>query len=160
VGHFNLEVIRAETGTDMTMVPYKGASPAMTALLGGHVEAGILSTGLVVSHIQAGKLRALLISQKLPEFPNVPLLKDLGYKRDIVSVRNAFYAPVGLPDSVKKILIPALEKTMQSTETIHTIRQLGASVDYVPAAEFKKMMAEEYGMVKQLLKTSGASEKK
>jgi len=159
VGHFNLEVIRAETGTDMTMVPYKGASPAMTALLGGHVEAGILSTGLVVSHIQAGKLRALLISQKLPEFPNVPTLKDLGYKRDIVSVRNAFYAPVGLPDSVKKILLPALEKTIQSTETVHTIRQLGAFVDYVPAMEFKKMMTEEYGMVKQLLKTSGASQK-
>jgi tripartite-type tricarboxylate transporter receptor subunit TctC len=60
---------------------------------------------------------------------------------------------------VKKILMPALEKTIQSTEVVHTIRQLGASVDYVPALEFKKMMAEEYAMVKQLLKTSGASEK-
>lgn len=159
VGHFNLEVIRAETGTDMTMVPYKGASPAMTALLGGHVEAGILSTGLVISQMQAGKLRALLISQKLPEFPNVPTLRDLGYKKDIVSVRNAFYAPVGLPDSVKKILIPALEKTIQSAGTVHTIHQIGASLDYVPAPEYKKMMTEEYGMVKQLLRSSGASGK-
>jgi tripartite-type tricarboxylate transporter receptor subunit TctC len=159
VGHFNMEIIRTETRTEITMVPYKGASPAMTALLGGHVEAGILSTGLVVPHIKAGKLRALLISQKLPEFPNVPTLKELGYKKDIVSVRNAFYAPLGLPDSVKIVLIPAIEKSTKSEEVINIVHQLSSFVDYVPAAEFKKMMAEEYGMVRQLLKTSGASEK-
>ncbi len=159
VGHFNMEIIRTETRTEITMVPYKGASPAMTALLGGHVEAGILSTGLVVPHIKAGKLRALLISQKLLEFPNVPTLKELGYKKDIVSVRNAFYAPLGLPDSVKIVLIPAIEKSTKSEEVINIVHQLSSFVDYVPAAEFKKMMAEEYGMVRQLLKTSGASEK-
>jgi tripartite-type tricarboxylate transporter receptor subunit TctC len=159
VGHFNMEIIRTETRTEITMVPYKGASPAMTALLGGHVEAGILSTGLVVPHIKAGKLRALLISQKLLEFPNVPTLKELGYKRDIVSVRNAFYAPPGLPDSVKNVLISAIEKSTKSEEVINIVHQLSSFVDYVPAAEFKKMMAEEYGMVRQLLKTSGASEK-
>ena len=159
VGHFNLEIIQSETGSAMIMVPYKGASPALTALLGGHVEGGILSSGLVIPHIKAGKLRALLISQRLPEFPNTPTFKEAGYKRDIVSVRCAFYAPVGLPESVKKVLIPALERTVKSEETIHIISQLGGSVDYVPAAEFKKIMAEEYGMVKQLLKPPGPSEK-
>jgi tripartite-type tricarboxylate transporter receptor subunit TctC len=159
VGHFNHEIIRTETGTKSIMVPYKGASPALTALLGGHVEAGILSTGLVLPHIKAGKLRALLISQKLPEFPNVPTLRQLGYKRDIASVRNAFYAPVGLPNSIKKVLIPALEKSIKAEETMKVVHQLSAFVDYVPSAEFKKMMAEEYGMVKRLLKTSGAAEK-
>ena len=159
VGHFNNEILRTETKTEITMVPYKGASPAMTALLGGHVEAALLSTGIVVPHIQAGKLRALLISQKLPEFPNVPTLKELGYKRDIVSVRNAFYAPLGVPGSVRDVLITAIEKSTKSEEVINTVRQLSSFVDYVPAAEFKKMMAEEYGMVRQLLKASIASEK-
>jgi tripartite-type tricarboxylate transporter receptor subunit TctC len=159
VGHFNLEIIHTETKTEITMVPYKGASPAMTALLGGHVEAGILSSGLVAPQIKAGKLRALLISQKLPEFANVPTLRELGYKRDIVSVRNAFYGPPGLPDPVKNILIAAIEKSTKSEEVINVVHQLNSFVDYVPAAEFKKMMAEEYGMVRQLLKTSGASEK-
>jgi tripartite-type tricarboxylate transporter receptor subunit TctC len=159
VGHFIHEIIRTETGTESTMVPYKGASPACVALLGGHVDVGILSVGVIESHIKAGKLRTLLISKKLPEFPNVPTLRELGYKRDIVSVRNAFYAPVGITDSVKKILIPALEKSIKSEEIMHVAHRLGAFVDYVPAAEFKKMMAEEYGMVQQLLKTSGTSEK-
>lgn len=154
VGHFNHEIIKIETGTDSIMIPYKGASPAMTALLGGHVELSLLSSGLVLPHIKAGKLRALLISQKLNEFPNVPTLKDLGYKRDIVSVRNAFYVPIGIPEEVRNILVSAIEKTIKSEEVVKAVNQLNAFVDYVPSSEFKKMMSEEYEMVRKLLKAS------
>ena len=63
VGHFNFEVVRAETGNAITMIPYKGASPAMTALLGGHVETSTLSLSLIAPQVKAGKLRILLISQ-------------------------------------------------------------------------------------------------
>ena len=159
VGHFNHEIIRLETKTDSTMIPYKGASPALTALLGGHVEASVLSAGLVTPHMKTGKLRALVGSIKLPEFATIPTLTELGYKRDIVSVRNAFYAPVGLPDPVKEVLVSAMEKSAKSEEVITIVRRLDALVDYVPAAEFKKMMVEEYNMVRRLLKTSGASPK-
>ena len=154
VGHFNHEVIRLETKTDSTMIPYKGASPALTALLGGHVEASILSAGLVTPHMKTGKLRALVSSIKHPEFPTVPTLTELGYKRDIVSVRNAFYGPVGLPEPVRSVLASAMEKSTKSEEVISIVRKLDALVDYVPSAEFKKMMAEEYNMVRQLLKAS------
>jgi tripartite-type tricarboxylate transporter receptor subunit TctC len=159
VGHFNHEVIRLETKTDSTMIPYKGASPALTALLGGHVEASVLSAGLVTPHMKTGKLRALVASIKHPEFPTVPTMTELGYKRDIVSVRNAFYGPVGLPEPVRNVLISAMEKSTKSEEVISIVRKLDALVDYVPSAEFKKMMAEEYNMVRQLLKGSAGSSK-
>ena len=159
VGHFNHEVIRLETKTDSTMIPYKGASPALTALLGGHVEASVLSAGLVTPHMTTGKLRALVASIKHPEFPTVPTLTELGYKRDIVSVRNAFYGPVGLPEPVRSVLVSAMEKSTKSEEVISIVRKLDALVDYVPSAEFKKMMAEEYNMVRQLLKASAGSSK-
>ena len=159
VGHFNHEVIRLETKTDSTMIPYKGASPALTALLGGHVEASVLSAGLVTPHMKTGKLRALVASIKHPEFPTVPTLTELGYKRDIVSVRNAFYGPVGLPEPVRSVLVFAMEKSTKSEEVISIVRKLDALVDYVPSAEFKKMMAEEYNMVRQLLKASAGPTK-
>ena len=159
VGHFNHEVIRLETKTDSTMIPYKGASPALTALLGGHVEASVLSAGLVTPHMKTGKLRALVASIKHPEFPTVPTLTELGYKRDIVSVRNAFYGPVGLPEPVRSVLVSAMEKSTKSEEVISIVRKLDALVDYVPSAEFKKMMAEEYNMVRQLLKASAGASK-
>ncbi len=157
VGHFNIEVLMNETGAPINMIPYKGASPAMTALMGGHVEMSVLSLSLIHPQLQAGKLRALLISKKTPEFPNVPTLKQLGYKNDISSVLFAFYAPVGLPDSVKKTLADPLEKAIKAPEVVKAMEQLGAVEDYVPGPEFKKMMTSEYEMVKKLLKGPGAA---
>ena len=155
VGHFNFEIIRLETGNAITMIPYKGASPAMTALLGGHVEASTLSISLVAPQVEANKLRVLLISQKAPQFPDIPTLKGLGYKQDLMSVRFAFYVPAGLPDSIKKTLIPAMEKAIKAPEVQKAIHELGAIADFVPGPEFKKMMTEEYEMVKRYLRTGG-----
>ena len=129
----------------------------MTALMGGHVEISTLSLSLIYPQLQAGKLRALLISKKVPEFPNVPTLKQLGYKNDISSVLFAFYGPAGLPDSVKKALVSPLEKAVKAPEVVKAMTQLGAIEDYVPGPEFKKMMTDEYGMVQKLLKGAGAA---
>jgi tripartite-type tricarboxylate transporter receptor subunit TctC len=159
VGFFNFEVIRLETGNAINMIPFKGASPALTALLGGHVETSALTLGLISPHVKAGKLRVLLTSQKVHEFPEVPTLKQLGYKRDTMSIRFAFYLPVGVPDSVKKVLVPAIEKAVKTPEVVNAIQQIGAIEDFVPGEEFKKMMTEEYGMVRQLMKTSSAEGK-
>jgi len=152
VGHFGYEVIRAETGAAITMVPYKGASPGLTALLGGHVEVGIFSWGLISSHFQAGKVRLLMTSKKIPEYPSLPTLTQMGYKRDMSSVWFGFFAPAGTPDSVKKILVSALEKSIKSPDLIQTIQKLGTLEDYKSPDEFKKAMLEEYMMGKQLLK--------
>jgi tripartite-type tricarboxylate transporter receptor subunit TctC len=159
VGYFNYEVIRLETGNAFNMIPFKGASPALTALLGGHVETSALTLGLISPHVKAGKLRVLLTSQKIPEFPDVSTLKQLGYKRDIMSIRFTFYLPVGVPDSVKKVLVPAIEKAIKTPEVVNAIQQIGAIDDFVPGEEFKKMMTEEYGMVRQIMKTSSSEGK-
>lgn len=155
VGHFGYEVILAETGAAITMVPYKGASPGLTALLGGHVEVAIPSFSLVSPHLKAGKVRAILTSKKIPEFPNIPTLTQLGYKRDMSSVWFGFFLPTGVPDSVKKVLGSALEKSIKSGDVVNAFQNLGALEDYKPAGEFKKSMLGEYGMVKELLKAEG-----
>ena len=159
VGHFNFEVVRAETGNAITMIPYKGASPAMTALLGGHVETSTLSLSLIAPQVKAGKLRILLISQKAPEYPDIPTLKQLAYKQDIMSVRFAFYVPAGLPDSVRKVLVPAIQTAIKAPDVVKAIQNMGALEDFVPGEEFKKMMAEEYGMARQLMKKTAPAGK-
>jgi len=153
-GHFDFEVIRTETKTPLIMVPYKGGSPAMTALLGGHAEAGILASGLIAPHIKAGKLRALLTSRKIPEFPSIPTLRDLGFARDMSSTWFAFFVPSGVPESARKVLIAGLEKCIKSADVLNAMQNLGVLEDYKPAGEFKKMMAEEYGMIKDVFKST------
>jgi tripartite-type tricarboxylate transporter receptor subunit TctC len=159
VGHFGYEVIRAETGAEITMVPYKGASPGLTALLGGHVEVAIPSFSLASPQLKAGKVRTILTSKKIPEFPNIPTLTQLGYKHDMSSVWFGFFLPTGVPESVKKVLSSGLEKSIKSADVVNAFQNLGALEDYKPAAEFKKMMTEEYGMIKNLFKIAGAPEK-
>jgi tripartite-type tricarboxylate transporter receptor subunit TctC len=159
VGFFNFEVIRMETGNAINMIPFKGASPALSALLGGHVETSALTLGLISPHVRAGKLRVLLTSQKVPEFPEIPTLKQLGYKRDIMSIRFSFYLPAGVPDSVKHVLVPAVEKAVKTPEVVNAIQQIGAIEDFLPGEEFKKIMTDEYGMVRKLMKTSAAEGK-
>ena len=159
VGHFGYEVIRAETGAAITMVPYKGASPGLTALLGGHVEVAIPSFSLASPQLKAGKIRILLTSKKIPEYPQIPTLTQLGYKRDMSSVWFGFFVPPGVPDSAKKILLAGLEKSIKSVDVLNAFQNLGALEDYKPAGEFKKMMTDEYGMIKNLFKTAGSPAK-
>ena len=160
VGHFGYEVIRAETGAEINMIPYKGASPGLTALLGGHVEVAIPSFGLVQPQLQAGKVRILLTSKKIPDYPQIPTLTQLGYKRDMSSVWFGFFIPAGVPDPVKKVLASALEKSIKSADVAKTVQTLGALEDYKPAGEFKKAMTEEYDIVKNLFKTPAPSSSK
>jgi len=159
VGHFGYEVIRAETGAEINMIPYKGASPGLTALLGGHVEVAIPSFALVQPQLQAGKVRILLTSKKIPDYPQIPTLTQLGYKRDMSSVWFGFFIPTGVPDPVNKTLASALEKSTKSADVAKTIQTLGALEDYKSAGEFRKMMIEEYDMIKNLFKTSASPTK-
>jgi tripartite-type tricarboxylate transporter receptor subunit TctC len=99
-------------------------------------------------------VRLLLTSQKAPEFPDVPTLKELGYKRDMRSIRFAFYLPLGVPDSVKRVLVPAIETAIKAPEVVDAIQKIGAVVDFVPGEQYKQMMADEYAMVREFIKTS------
>jgi tripartite-type tricarboxylate transporter receptor subunit TctC len=152
VGHFNFEIIQYETGAPINMIPYKGASPAMTALLGGHVEISTLSLSLIYPQMMAGQLRPLLISNKVAKHPEVPTLKELGYKRDLFPVRFGFYAPAGLPDSVKKALAEPMKQAIQNPDVVSAIEKIGAVEDYKIGEDFRKIIVEEHSTVRELVK--------
>jgi tripartite-type tricarboxylate transporter receptor subunit TctC len=157
-GHFALEAIRTETGRAITMIPYKGASPAIAALLGGHVEVGVYGLSVVSPHVEAGKVRLLQTSKKAPKYPGVPTLKELGYKSDTPTPWFGFYVPSGVPDSVKKILVTAMEKAVKSPDMATVHERIGALVEYKTADELKRIMQEEYLMAKELLKKGAGQE--
>ena len=77
-GHLNIVAIENETGTEFSPVHYRGAAPAITELLGGHIQMMIVAIGLLRQNIEAGKLKALAIgsAERLPEYPNLPALAE------------------------------------------------------------------------------------
>ena len=140
--HFSVEMIQAITGAQFTHVPFKGGESVVTAVLGGHVEATCDNVQKLKPHVDAGKLRFLLITNKMPDLPEVPTITELGYKQSLYSGWFGIFAPAGLPEEVKKVLVPAIEKAIKNSKP--KIDSMGNITEYKGPAEFKKMWTEEY----------------
>jgi tripartite-type tricarboxylate transporter receptor subunit TctC len=157
--HFNLEIIQSLTGAQFTHVPFKGGESVITALLGGHLEMTYDAVNKIYPHVESGKLRILLLTYKMADFPNVPTISDLGYKQDLVSTWFATYAPSGLPEEVKKVLVPAVEKAIKNPESKAKIEQMKFIVDYKSPVKMKKRVAEEYERAVQIADKVGLRKK-
>jgi tripartite-type tricarboxylate transporter receptor subunit TctC len=153
--HFHLETIQSLTGTQFTHVPFKSGEAVTTALLGGHVEMTFDAVSKIKPHVEAGKLRMLLITIKMSEYPNVPTIRDLGYKQDLVPTWFGMYGPAGLPEGVKKVLIPAIEKAVKNPELKAKTEKLEFVVSYRTPAEQKKLAADEYESALAIAKRIG-----
>jgi tripartite-type tricarboxylate transporter receptor subunit TctC len=141
--HFVLEIIQSITGVQMTHVPFEGGESVITALLGGHVEATIDSFSKVKPHAEAGKMRMLLITNKMPGIPDLPTITELGYKQTLPGSWFALFAPAGIPEEVRRVLVPAVEKAVRATKP--RIDQMGSICEYKSPAELRKMIEQEYG---------------
>jgi tripartite-type tricarboxylate transporter receptor subunit TctC len=155
VGHFTLEIINSITGAGLTMVPFKGASPGVTALLGGHVEGGVLALGTLLSHLKSGSMRAVLASHKIPEFSDIPTLPQLGYRQNLFGVWLAFFAPSGVPVDVTKALAPAIEKVAKDPAVTAKLAGLGMVQDYLPPEKLFTEIREEHRTVEEIAKKAG-----
>jgi len=154
-GDFDTEIIKALAGMNVTAVPFKGASPVITALLGGHVEVAPLTLGTVISHLNSGKIKGIVISNKFSEFPDIPTFKQLGYQQDLLGVWFAFYGPAGLPAQVKETLSLAIEKVVKDPTLCSKVAQMGMIQEFEPPEKLLARMQEEYRMVEEIARKSG-----
>jgi tripartite-type tricarboxylate transporter receptor subunit TctC len=155
--HFILEMVMSITGIQMTHVPFEGGETVMTALLGGHVEVTCDGFAKVKPHADAGKMRVLLITNKMPAFPEIPTITELGYKQSLFATWFALYSPSGIPEEVRKILVPAIEKAVHLTKP--RIEKMGSLVEYKPPAELQKMTEEDYKKALEIAKRIGLGKK-
>jgi tripartite-type tricarboxylate transporter receptor subunit TctC len=155
--HFMLEVIQAVTGTQFTHVPFEGGESVTTAVLGGHVEASCDAYSKQKPLAEAGKMRVLLITYKMPAAPNIPTITEFGYKQDLPSSWFALFAPSGIPEDVRKVLVPAVEKAVKNTKT--KIEDMGGVPVYRSPAEFRKMWEVEYKQITEIATKIGMRKK-
>jgi tripartite-type tricarboxylate transporter receptor subunit TctC len=136
----NVVIIETLTGAQYTLVPFKEGAQPITALLGGHVEATSFSFTPLIPHVHSKKVRVLLTSSKIPDFPNIPTLNELGFKQGLLTPWFAMFAPAGVPEGVKKILVPAIKEAIHNPEVIAKIKKIGGSViDYKSPEELEKI---------------------
>jgi tripartite-type tricarboxylate transporter receptor subunit TctC len=155
VGDFCVKVINSVAGTDITMVPYTGATPAVTALRGGHIEGLVLALGTLASHFRSGALRGIVISSKYPDFPDIPTLPELGYKQPLFDVWAGFLAPANVPAEVTNALVPALERAIKSPALAAKLRPLGILIDYSGPEKMFAEIRDEHKRVQDIGRQAG-----
>ena len=153
--HFHLEIIQSLTGAQFNHIPFKSGEAVVTGLLGGHVDMTFDAVSKLKPHLDAGKVKFLLITIKSSDFPNVPTIRDLGYNQDLVPTWFGIYGPAGLPDEVKKTIIPAIEKAVRNPELKAKTEKLEFIVDYRSPAEQVKLAQEEYKSALEVAKKIG-----
>lgn len=127
VGHLAGEQFKASAKLDIDHIPYKGGSPALSELMGGHVPMLFSSLGSAASQIQAGKLRALAdtSSKRSSMFPDVPTMAEAGFPGFDASIWFGIVGPAGLPKEVMEKLVPALAGILKDPEVIAAIKREG-----------------------------------
>jgi tripartite-type tricarboxylate transporter receptor subunit TctC len=159
VGDFCIRLINSLTGAGITMVPFTGAAPALTAMRGGHIEGVILALGTMTAHLASGAVRGLAISSKWPDFPQVPTLTELGFSQPLFGVWTAFFAPAGVPPEVTAVLGPALERAVGSPDIAARLKPLGIVAEYAPPEKLVAEMRDEQRQVRDIARRAGLIKK-
>ncbi len=125
--HMSAELLKMMAGVDMTHVPYKGASPMLTDLMGGQIQAGFDNLPSTIAFVRSGKLRALAVTtaQRWPGAADIPTVAESvpGYE---VSGWFGLLAPAGTPRAVLDTLQTAVAQAVRDPEVTRQLRSLGA----------------------------------
>jgi len=155
VGHLDVEMINSLTGAGLTMLPFRGGAPGITAILGGHVEGGAFSLGALSPHLKSGALRGLVVSHKFPGFPDIPTLSQLGHRQNLLGVWGGFFAPAGVPAEVTRTLASAIEKAANDPAITAKLAGFGILQEWASPERLVTEIREEHKIVEDLAKKAG-----
>jgi len=152
--HLVMERLALKEKIKWTHIPFQGGGPAITALLGGHVEASSQTTEWK-PHVESGRLRLLAVygEKRMADFPNVPTLLDLGYDINAASLIS-IVGPKGLSPQIVATLHRAFKKAMEDTDFLNVSKQMDQPPLYRGpedlARHLAKMNEEVGGLIKNL----------
>ena len=135
--HVPMEMLGSATGASFTHVPFTGAAPSVTALLGGSLDAVASGPSTVVQHVKAGKLRVLANwgPERHPALPDVPTLRELGVAVEFAQWAGLF-APGGTPEPVLAALRRAARDMQDDAAFKQTFVTLQTPLAYLDAPAF------------------------
>jgi tripartite-type tricarboxylate transporter receptor subunit TctC len=157
--HLSGELFKSMAGVDMVHVPYRGAGPALTDLLGGQVKIMFDNLPSSIGHIRDGKLRALAITTatRSPAAPDLPTVAESGLPGYETYSWNALFAPAGTPPEVVDTLAQAAAKAVQDPAVKQRLADLSAEAVGTGPAELAQHVEAELAKWGPVVKASGAS---
>ena len=143
--HVAMEMFAHAAGIKLRHIPTGGGGPALTSLLGGHVEALAGGPNVSIPHIKAGTLRVLANwgDKRLSALPDVPTFKELGYKDVEFYIWSGFFAPAATPPEAIKILREATAKAVKVPDFKSAMEKMETPIYYLDAPDFQKFWDED-----------------
>jgi tripartite-type tricarboxylate transporter receptor subunit TctC len=155
--HLAGEALRAETGIAWTHIPYRGAAPAILAVVSNEVQIATPSLPAALPLVQAGKLRALAVMspKRLPVLPDIPTVAELGFPKATVLGWVGLHAPTGTLPAVLHTLEAAVSKALQDPELREHLAAQGADVTSETDGVYGKRVADETVRWKMIVQMAG-----
>ena len=157
--HMAMEMLMHSAGIQLKHVPTNGAGPALTALLGGHVDCMASGPAVVLPHIKAGKLRALAGwgEKRLAVLPDLPTLKELGYEAEFY-IWAGLLAPKGTPQPILKKLRETAKAAVEDEGFKGAMAKMETPIGYLDAPEFQTFWEKDAKMLADAIKRVGKIE--
>ena len=155
--HLLPELMKIKYKLDITSVPYKGLPPGVQDLLAGRLELAMVSTTIVMSHVKAGRLKAIGVvgPHRLADLPEVPTLGEQG--AGDVEVRSSLplYGHKDLPQPIVQRLNDAMRASLAQPETLKRLQQIYVEPLPMTPAETAKALAQEHDRLGKVIAQLG-----
>jgi tripartite-type tricarboxylate transporter receptor subunit TctC len=160
--HMPMEMFLHAAKLKMRHVPTTGGGPAITAVLGGHVELTAGGPAAISSHVKAGKLRPIVSwgGSRHSAYPDIPTFKELGYKDVEYYIWAGLVAPRGTVEIAMKMLRDAVRKSVEDPDFRKAMANFNSPVSYMDAPEFQKYWEADAKRLAALVRVVGKVEDK
>jgi tripartite-type tricarboxylate transporter receptor subunit TctC len=158
--HLAVELLQIAGNFKAVQVPYKGASPAITDLLGGHIPMAALSIASGMPHIQGGKVRGLAVTSatRSPALPEVPTVAESGFPGFEANGWLGIFVPNGTPPDVIAKLNGEIAKVMQSPEMKKQLLAQGVEARTSTPEQFAAFVKSETAKWGKIIADAGIKE--
>jgi len=155
--HLANELLKSLEKLDMVHVPYKGATVATTALMGGEVDEVIVSVASVLPLIRAGRVRplAVLSEKRVPTLPNVPTSKEAGYPNFRMSIWYGMVAPAGTPREIVNRLYQEIAKAFADPVLRKHMASAGMEPWLGTPEDMGNLIRSEMGRYAKIIESAG-----
>jgi len=147
--HFGANMIAAASGAEFTLVPFKGASNARTAIMGGHVSGGTMTLGQTTNFPDELRVLAVLAGERAPFRPDVPTAKELGFDVQMSSLRG-IVAPAGMDKAMADQLRAALTAVNENPEFQAMMAEQGNPIAFMVGDDFAATAAKQDGIAAEI----------
>ncbi|HKU71594.1 MAG TPA: tripartite tricarboxylate transporter substrate binding protein [Burkholderiales bacterium] len=155
--HLPIEMLMKAANVKITHVPYKGAAPAVTDVVGGQLTGMFVDLPVISPYLKAGRVRAIAMAspKRSPYFPNVPTTKEAGYPSVVEQNYYALFVPIKTPRDVVARLHDAVVKAVNTPAVHDKLVESGADPLTMTPEEFTKFVRADIEMWRKVVKDAG-----